>query len=67
MLPLAFAAFLCFGVALVLVGVVYTVVAALRFIAGRTKDRETIAGLALYWYFLAAATSAVWFVVYVTK
>lgn len=52
---------------LILVGVVYAVVAAFRSVGGRTKDRETISGLALYWYFLAAATSAVWFVVYVTK
>jgi heme/copper-type cytochrome/quinol oxidase subunit 3 len=53
--------------ALIFIGVVYAFVAAFRFIGGRTKDRETLAGLALYWYFLAAATTAVWFVVYVTK
>ena len=53
--------------ALYLIGVVYAAVAALRSVGGRTRDRETISGLALYWYFLAAATAAVWFVVYVTK
>jgi cytochrome c oxidase subunit 3 len=53
--------------ALVLVGVVYAVVAAFRFIGGRTKDRETVSGLALYWYVLAALHTVVWFSVYVTK
>ncbi len=53
--------------ALVVIGVVYAIVSAFRFIGGRTKDRETVSGLALYWYFLAAANTAVWFTVYVTK
>ncbi|MEY4372225.1 MAG: hypothetical protein RL219_994 [Actinomycetota bacterium] len=52
---------------LVVVGVVYAMVAAFRYIGGRTKDRETISGLALYWYVLAALHTVVWFSVYVTK
>jgi len=52
---------------LVVVGVVYALVAAFRYIGGRTKDRETLSGLALYWYFLAAANTVVWYTVYVKK
>jgi len=52
---------------LIIVGLVYTAVAAFRSLGGRDKDRELLSGLALYWYFLAAAFSVVWFVVYVTK
>lgn len=52
---------------LVVIGVAYAIVGAFRYIGGRTKDRETISGLALYWYFLAAAQTVVWFTVYVTK
>jgi cytochrome c oxidase subunit 3 len=52
---------------LVVVGVVYALVGAFRYIGGRTKDRETLSGLALYWYFLAVANTAVWYTVYVTK
>jgi cytochrome c oxidase subunit 3 len=52
---------------LVVIGVVYAIVGAFRYIGGRTKDRETISGLALYWYFLAAAQTVVWFTVYITK
>lgn len=54
-------------VALVAIGLVFTAVAAFRFLGGRTGDHELISANALYWYFLAAAFSAVWFVVYVTK
>lgn len=52
---------------LVVAGIVYAIVGAFRFIGGRTRDRETITGLALYWYFLAVAHTAVWYSVYVTK
>ncbi len=52
---------------LVVVGIGYALVGAFRYIGGRTKDRETLSGLALYWYFLAALNTAVWFTVYVTK
>ena len=52
---------------LVVVGITYAIVSAFRYIGGRTKDREVVSGLALYWYFLAVANTAVWYSVYVTK
>ena len=45
----------------------FTGVAAFRFLGGRMHDREVVAALALYWYVLAVAFSAVWLIVYVTK
>jgi heme/copper-type cytochrome/quinol oxidase subunit 3 len=53
--------------AFLVVGVFFTAVTAFRYLGGRTSDREIVAAHALYWYVLAAAFSAVWFVVYVTK
>jgi cytochrome c oxidase subunit 3 len=53
--------------ALVVIGLVFTGVTAFRFLGGRTDERELVAAHALYWYFTAAAFSAVWLVVYVTK
>lgn len=54
-------------VAIVVAGIAYTVVAAFRALGGRLQETEVLAAHALYWYFAAAAYSAVWFVVYVTK
>ena len=54
-------------VALFLVGLVFSAIAAFRFLGGRTDDREIVAAHALFWYVLAAAFSAVWLIVYVTK
>lgn len=48
-------------------GIVYTVVAAFRYLGGRTREIEMVSSQALYWYFLTAAFTAVWFVVYVQK
>lgn len=53
--------------ALVVAGLVYTTVAAFRALGGRLRETEVLSSHALYWYFIAAAYSAVWFVVYVTK
>lgn len=53
--------------ALVVIGLVFTAVAAFRYLGGRAAEVETISAAALYWYFVAAAFAAVWFVVYVTK
>lgn len=53
--------------ALVVAGLVYTVVAAFRSLGGRDREVEVISAHAMYWYFVAAAYAAVWFVVYVTK
>jgi heme/copper-type cytochrome/quinol oxidase subunit 3 len=52
--------------ALVVGGLVFTLVTAFRVLGGRA-ERELVAAHALYWYFAAAAYCAVWFVVYVTK
>jgi len=53
--------------AIVIVGLIFTVVAAFRTLGGRDWQSEIVSANALYWYFAAAAYSAVWFVVYVTK
>ena len=53
--------------AIVIAGLVYTAVAAFRALGGRLRETEILSAHALYWYFAAAAYSAVWFVVYVTK
>ena len=52
---------------LVILGLVFTVVTALRTLGGPARDTEILSAHALYWYFAAAAYAAVWFVVYVTK
>ena len=54
-------------VAVVAAGLIYTVVAAFHSLSGRLQETEVLSGHALYWYWTAAAYSAVWFVVYVTK
>jgi cytochrome c oxidase subunit 3 len=54
-------------IVLLLGGLLYTVAAAFRVLGGRDADREVVAGHALYWYFLTAAFTALWFVVYVQK
>jgi cytochrome c oxidase subunit 3 len=52
---------------LMVAGIVFTAVAAFRFLGGRTKELEVVSASALYWYFLTAAFTAMWFVVYVQK
>jgi cytochrome c oxidase subunit 3 len=54
-------------VALMIVGIVFTLVASFRFLGGRVNDREIVTAHAMYWYFLSAVYIALWFVVYVTK
>ena len=54
-------------VALLIVGLVFTVVTAFRYLGGRTSEREIISAHAMYWYFLSAMYVVLWFVVYVTK
>jgi heme/copper-type cytochrome/quinol oxidase subunit 3 len=51
---------------LLLTGLVFTAVSAIRYLGGR-HDVETVSAHALYWYFLTAAAIAVWFVVYIQK
>jgi heme/copper-type cytochrome/quinol oxidase subunit 3 len=48
-------------------GLVFTVVTAFRYLGSRSNDTEMVSSLAMYWYFLAAAYAAVWFLVYVQK
>lgn len=52
---------------LLVAGIIFSLVAAFRYLGGRTKEIELVSSQALYWYFLTAAFSAVWFVVYVQK
>jgi cytochrome c oxidase subunit 3 len=54
-------------VVLVVIGMVFSLVTAFRYLGGRTSDREIVSAHAMYWYFLGAAFSALWLVVYVTK
>jgi cytochrome c oxidase subunit 3 len=53
--------------ALMIAGLVYTFVTAFRFLGGRTRDREIVSAHAMFWYFLGAVYSVLWFSVYVTK
>lgn len=54
-------------IALTVAGVVYSLVAAFRYLGGRTSEREIISAHAMYWYFLSAMYCVLWFVVFVTK
>lgn len=53
--------------ALMIIGLVFTLVAAFRYLGGRTADREILSAHAMYWYFMGAVYTTLWFVVYVTK
>jgi heme/copper-type cytochrome/quinol oxidase subunit 3 len=52
---------------LMIIGLVFSVVTAFRYLGGRTTDREIVSAHAMYWYFLSAVFVALWLVVYVTK
>ncbi len=54
-------------VVLMIALITFTFLSALRYLGGRTADRELITSLALSWYVSTAIFSAVWFIVYVTK
>ncbi|HWL45349.1 MAG TPA: cytochrome c oxidase subunit 3 [Ilumatobacter sp.] len=49
------------------IGLLYSVVAAFRALSGRLTDTDVLTAHALYWYWAAAAYTAIWFLVYVTK
>ena len=53
--------------ALLVTGVVFSIVAMFRAVAGRLGDSSVMSAHALYWYFLTAVFVALWFVVYVQK
>ena len=48
-------------------GMAFSVVAFFRSVGGRDDDQQLISAHALYWYFLTAAFTAMWFFVYVQK
>ena len=52
---------------LVIAGMAFTAVTFFRSIGGRDDDQQVVSAHALYWYFLTAAFTAVWFFVYVQK
>ena len=52
---------------LILSGIAFTAATAFRYLGGRTRELSVVSAHALYWYFLTAAFTAVWFVVYVQK
>jgi cytochrome c oxidase subunit 3 len=54
-------------VALVIIGLGFTAITAFRALGGRDDELELVSSHAMYWYFVAAAFSGVWFLVYVTK
>jgi cytochrome c oxidase subunit 3 len=54
-------------VALMIAGLGYTVVTVFRFLGGRTRDLEIVSAHAMFWYFLGAVYSVLWFAIYVTK
>ena len=54
-------------IGLTIIGVVFTGIAAFRILGGRDTDQELVVAHLVYWYAVAAAFSAVWLIVYVTK
>lgn len=48
-------------------GMAFSLVAFFRSVGGRDDDHQLISAHALYWYFLMAAFTAMWFFVYVQK
>jgi len=52
---------------LMIVGIIFSAVAAFRYSGGRSQDNEILAAHAMYWYTMAAVFTAIWLVVYVTK
>lgn len=53
--------------ALIAAGMAFTAVAFFRSVGGRDDDQQVISAHALYWYFLTAVFTAMWFFVYVQK
>ena len=66
-LPAMFYAVTGVFMVLMVVGILFSAVAAFRCSGGRTGDHEILAAHAMYWYTMAAVFTALWFVVYVTK
>lgn len=54
-------------VVLLIVGMLFSAVAAFRYLGGRVDDHQVLTAHAIYWYATTVAYCAIWFVVYVTK
>lgn len=52
---------------LLVTGLAFSLATMFRVYAGRVRDYQVVSAYALYWYFLATAFLAMWFVVYVQK
>ncbi len=53
--------------ALMIAGLLFSAIAAFRYLGGRTRDREILVAHAIFWYAMTAVYTALWFLVYVTK
>ena len=53
--------------ALVMAGLLFSLVTTFRYLAGRTREREILIAHAIFWYAMTAVYAAIWFLVYVTK
>jgi cytochrome c oxidase subunit 3 len=53
--------------ALLVAGLLFSLITMFRYAAGRTSDREVVISHAIFWYALTAVYTAIWFLVYVTK
>jgi cytochrome c oxidase subunit 3 len=54
-------------VALLILGMLVSVVSAFRFLGGRTSDHEMLIAHSIVWYAITAVYCGIWFLVYVTK
>ena len=54
-------------IALLIIGMLLSVVAAFRSLAGRTGDAGLLHAHAIYWYATTAAFCGIWYLVYITK
>lgn len=54
-------------IAFLIIGMLFSAVAAFRFIGGRTGDHELLVAHTIYWFAITAVYCGMWFLVYVTK
>ncbi|MEX0847367.1 MAG: cytochrome c oxidase subunit 3 [Ilumatobacteraceae bacterium] len=54
-------------IALMIIGMIFTLVVAFRHLGGRSGDREIVTAHAIYWYFMGAVYTALWLFIYVAK
>jgi len=53
--------------ALMVGGLLFSLITLFRFAGGRTRDREMLIAHAIFWYAMTVVYTAIWFLVYVTK